>query len=252
MNKYVTKKIITPNKMDSSQIRLVLLTARLSLVAQFVFFLISLIGFFNVLDNSIWNQQYLVSLLILEEVSQAIEFSYYFMVSLVLRYPLPTYSRYLDWFFSTPIMLVSAIGFMYYEEMRISSSSNSETVLTLSTLLNDKFTTSILSAVLLNAVMLIIGLMIELGRIPPIYFITATIAFIGYYIIILIDVGTVSTSTILLWFYMFIVWGCYGIAATQPFGRKNISYNLLDILSKNVYGVFLALYISTANNIIEK
>ena len=238
--------------MTYSETRLVLLTARLSLAAQFLFFLISLIGFFDVSDNSIWNQQYLISLLILEEVSQAIEFSYYFIVSLILRYPLPTYSRYLDWFFSTPIMLVSAIGFMYYEEMRIASSSDSETVLSLTTLWNDKFRSSILSVVLLNAVMLILGFMVEIQRIPPIYLITATIAFIGYYIIMLIDVGTVSTAAISLWFYMFIVWGCYGIAATQPFGRKNVSYNLLDILSKNVYGVFLALYISTANNIIEK
>lgn len=238
--------------MTSSETRLVLLTARLSLAAQFLFFLISLIGFFDISNNSIWNQQYLVSLLILEEVSQAIEFSYYFIVSLILRYPLPTYSRYLDWFFSTPIMLVSAIGFMYYEELRIATSSDSETVLTLTTLWNDKFRSSIISVVLLNAVMLIIGFMVEVQRIPPIYLITATIAFIGYYIIILIDVGTVSSATISLWFYMFIVWGCYGIAATQPFGPKNISYNLLDILSKNVYGVFLALYISTANNIIEK
>ena len=237
--------------MTSSETGLVLLTARLSLAAQFLFFLVSLIGFFDVSNNSIWNQQYLVSLLILEEVSQAIEFSYYFIVSLVLRYPLPTYSRYLDWFFSTPIMLISAIGFMYYEEMRIATSSDSETILTLTTLWNDKFRSSIISVVLLNAVMLILGFMVEVQRIPPIYLITATIAFIGYYIIILIDVGTVSTAATSLWFYMFIVWGCYGIAATQPFGRKNISYNLLDILSKNVYGVFLALYISTANNIIE-
>lgn len=237
--------------MTSSDTRLILLTARLSLAAQFLFFLISLIGFFDI-SNSIWNQQYLVSLLILEEVSQAIEFSYYFIVSLILRYPLPTYSRYLDWFFSTPIMLISAIGFMYYEEIRIATSSDSETVLTLTTLWNDKFRSSIISVVVLNAVMLVLGFMVEIQRIPPIYLITATIAFIGYYIIMLIDVGTVSTATISLWFYMFIVWGCYGIAATQPFGRKNISYNLLDILSKNVYGVFLALYISTANNIIEK
>lgn len=238
--------------MTSSETRLVLLTARLSLAAQFLFFLISLIGFFDVYSNSIWNQQYLVSLLILEEVSQAIEFSYYFIVSLILRYPLPTYSRYLDWFFSTPIMLVSAIGFMYYEEMRISTSSDPQTVLTLTTLWSDKFATSILSVVLLNAVMLILGFMVEVQKIPAVYLITATIAFVGYYIIILIDVGTASTAAISLWFYMFIVWGCYGIAATQPFGRKNISYNLLDILSKNVYGLFLALYISTANNIIEK
>lgn len=238
--------------MTSSETRLVLLTARLSLAAQFLFFLISLIGFFDVYGNSIWNQQYLVSLLILEEVSQAIEFSYYFIVSLILRYPLPTYSRYLDWFFSTPIMLVSAIGFMYYEEMRISTSSDPQTVLTLTTLWSDKFATSILSVVLLNAVMLLLGFMVEVQKIPAVYLITATIAFVGYYIIILIDVGTASTAAISLWFYMFIVWGCYAIAAIQPFGRKNISYNLLDILSKNVYGLFLALYISTANNIIEK
>lgn len=237
--------------MSASETRLVLLTARLSLVAQFVFFLVSLLGFFDVTDNLIWNKEYLVSLLVLEEVSQAIEFSYYFIVSLILRYPLPTYSRYIDWFFSTPIMLVSAIGFMYYEDLRISSSSKSDVVLTLGSLWNDKLETSILSVIILNTIMLFFGFMVELKKIQSIYLITAMFAFVGYYVIIFIDVGNVSTATILLWSYMFIVWGCYGIAATQPFGPKNIAYNLLDILSKNIYGVFLALYIATANNVIK-
>ena len=45
-----------------------------------------------------------------------------------------------------------------------------------------------------------------------------------------------------LYAVIFVVWGGYGVAATLDDVPKNVSYNLLDVLSKNAYGVFLFFY----------
>jgi hypothetical protein len=39
--------------------------------------------------------------------------------------------------------------------------------------------------------------------------------------------------------FLFVVWSLYGIAALFNFEIKNISYNILDLFSKNFYGLFI-------------
>jgi bacteriorhodopsin len=43
-----------------------------------------------------------------------------------------------------------------------------------------------------------------------------------------------------LFWYFFSVWSIYGIAALFPYKEKNISYNILDLFSKNFFGLFLS------------
>ena len=43
-----------------------------------------------------------------------------------------------------------------------------------------------------------------------------------------------------LFFFMFSVWFLYGIAALFTPVWKNVSYNILDVVAKNFYGVFLS------------
>ena len=38
---------------------------------------------------------------------------------------------------------------------------------------------------------------------------------------------------------MTIVWSLYGVAAMFPTIIKNLSYNILDVISKNFYGLYL-------------
>jgi hypothetical protein len=45
-----------------------------------------------------------------------------------------------------------------------------------------------------------------------------------------------------LFLVMLVVWALYGVAATFPYKEKNVSYNLLDVVSKNFYGLFLSIY----------
>ena len=42
-----------------------------------------------------------------------------------------------------------------------------------------------------------------------------------------------------LYKFLVSVWSMYGIAAMMPANIKNVSYNLLDIVSKNFYGLYI-------------
>ena len=47
-------------------------------------------------------------------------------------------------------------------------------------------------------------------------------------------------------FYILIVlWGLYGVAAMLPLVEKNTSYNILDMFSKNFYGLYIFYLIYT-------
>ena len=102
------------------------------------------------------------------------------------------------------------------------------------------------TAFALNALMLSFGLAMELNTIPRVIGVgfgtlafTASFSFVGRYV----D-DTDSMSYILFW-CIFGVWLMYGAAATFPYIPRNVMYNLLDIVSKNFYGVFLFVYLLT-------
>ena len=42
-----------------------------------------------------------------------------------------------------------------------------------------------------------------------------------------------------LYIFLVIVWGLYGFAAMLSNKNKNISYNLLDLVAKNFYGLYI-------------
>ena len=49
-------------------------------------------------------------------------------------------------------------------------------------------------------------------------------------------------------FLILIVWSLYGVAATFSPNLKNVSYNLLDLVSKNFYGLYIYYEILKLNN----
>jgi bacteriorhodopsin len=46
-----------------------------------------------------------------------------------------------------------------------------------------------------------------------------------------------------LFWFMAIVWSLYGVAAFASPTLKNASYNILDVIAKNFYGIFLSILI---------
>ena len=65
------------------------------------------------------------------------------------------------------------------------------------------------------------------------------IPFILYYFLIFINFVRNKTG-FYLFLYFFIFWGLYGVAALLPYNIKNASYNILDLFSKNFFGIFLS------------
>ena len=90
--------------------------------------------------------------------------------------------------------------------------------------------------------MLLFGFLNEIKKMDTQLAVTlGTIAFFAYFYIIYKQyvVGVEGTDTI---FYVFFtLWSLYGVAALLPYDWKNISYNILDLFSKNFFGVFITL-----------
>ena len=47
-----------------------------------------------------------------------------------------------------------------------------------------------------------------------------------------------------LYAILFVIWGLYGVAFLTPVVQKNIGYNILDIIAKNFFGLYLYYKIS--------
>ena len=199
-------------------------SARISLASQVVLGLLSLIGF---AASRPW--QPLFTTLLLDVFVQIIEVVYY--TGMVFFYPRPpTYMRYADWFVSTPIMMTGSMIFNAYLGNRELTVGRYVEVYGGATLV----------VVALNAAMLAFGLAAELRLLPvPRAVACGTAAFLAEYAFVY---ATVPTTT---WGYIIfsgqaVVWSLYGVAALLPYAPKNIMYNVLDILAKNMYGVILA------------
>ncbi len=151
--------------------------------------------------------------------------------------------RYYDWFFTTPTMLISLI--IYFIYLKYKKTDNDEKLKRESffSILN-KNKVVIVPIILLNALMLGFGLLGEKK-----YLTINLSVFLGFipfliYFYIIYKNFIIHEYANLFW-YFFIVWAIYGIFALLPYYWKNSGYNLLDLLAKNFFGLFLAYVIYT-------
>jgi hypothetical protein len=176
-------------------------------------------------------------LLIMELIVQIIEFSFY--IWMVWKFNVIkniTPIRYYDWMITTPTMLIT---FMFYlkflrnQEQHIKSESFLTELKTQWKL--------VLNVILLNWGMLISG---YLGEQNIFSHVTTTLVgfvpFLLMFYIIYINFAVHSTQGQKIFWYFFGVWAIYGIAAVLPYKIKNSMYNILDIFSKNFFGLFLS------------
>lgn len=202
----------------------VALTARASLAAQVIVNVVSVVGV--ALPNADDTPDLRV-ILGLEAASQAIEFLYYAVAVLVFGGRIRTWTRYIDWYVSTPVMILSECMFFLHRR--------NESIYDLPG--------AFYAAVVLNAAMLSFGLAAEtsaLSRGPAVA--VGSLFFVGSWTATasLVDDGDAVSVTVL--FVTYGVWSLYGVAALLSEVWRNVSYNLLDIVSKNLFGVFLTVY----------
>ena len=205
-----------------------------SLVIQIITTLISLEGLFKSLKEKDF---VLKEILVLEGLVQLIETGFYIWVIFAIHnLNKVTPRRYVDWTFSTPIMLISTIVFMKYQEYKENNIDKSFRLL-------DFFKenkSNIFKIFIFNGLMLLCGFLGEAGIIDK--RIGIPLGFVFFYMsfnLIYKDYAKKSKLGKKLFTFLVIVWGLYGVAAMTDLTTKNISYNILDIIAKNFYGLFI-------------
>jgi bacteriorhodopsin len=186
------------------------------------------------------NDEILTDLLKVEVFVQAIEFVFYvwliYYFSKVSRNITPI--RYLDWAITTPLMLITLSAFLNHD-----GSTPTRLVDFLSNNAGP-----IVKIVLLNASMLLFGLIGELGYLDK--YVSTALGFIPFALNFKYIKETFLPSdddkfknAVFYWFVFF--WGLYGVFAVMSYTVKNTGYNVLDIFAKNFFGLFLAYIVWT-------
>jgi len=209
-------------------------TLNISVVVQIVTGLFEIFSLFTrVPSNFIIIRQ----LLTLEVIVQFIEGLFYLWLVFNLKNVTDiTPKRYIDWSITTPTMLITLVFYLIYSYHREKNDTSKLKFFDLLTK-NSSNITNILS---LNWLMLIFGYLGEKNIIKTVYgVILGFIPFIIYYYIIFINYVK-NKEGFNLFLYFFVFWSLYGLAALLPYYLKNSCYNILDIFSKNFFGVFLS------------
>jgi hypothetical protein len=205
-----------------------------SLVAQWITLFIN---FFGLAQNIPAEDILLKKVLGLETIVQIVELIFYHWYHNHIQKKVfdAGHFRYYDWNITTPVMLFSTM--LFYEYIR----SKPETI---GEVIEEKGTT-ILLILILNFGMLLFGYLQEIGVIG---ITTSTLlgfaCFIAFFYILYKEFVE-NNRRQEVFFIMFSIWSLYGVAAFFGDIWKNIFYNLLDIVAKNFYGVYLSAYITT-------
>ena len=192
----------------------------------------------------------LKQLLFLENIVQVVQGSFYaWLVYNIQSVTNITSKRYIDWVITTPIMLITLICYMIFLR------GNGESRVDIFSILRGNYAV-ISTIVILNALMLLFGYLGEVNVIPLVWGVLfGFIPFIIYYYLIYnnfvksdttTDTNTnttqsnINTTILKLFLYFLFFWSLYGIAGILPYYIKNTIYNILDLFSKNFFGVLLS------------
>mgnify|MGYP001349262230 CR=1 FL=1 len=151
-----------------------------------------------------------------------------------------TPARYYDWMFTTPTMLITLICyfvFLKYKDQQCMDTS----ILNLADIIKKEYI-PILIICGLNALMLLMGYLGEIKKLPmktSVFF--GKIIFLIYFFILYKYYVEGVKETYILFSVFMTIWSFYGVAALLPYDWKNISLNILDLFSKNFFGVFLTI-----------
>ena len=224
-------------------------TVWISFIIQIITNIISLYSFTIVLkpkDYILQNINYI------ETVVQFIEAIWYIYIAYSF-YSINTNNiasiRYIDWIITTPIMLISTILYMEYENNKIKKNYDKVTIKNI----YDKHKYTILKIILFNFLMLLFGYLGETNILSKYY--SILIGFIFFFLsfyTIWIHFAIHSNISSNLFIFLFITWILYGFAAMLHTIPKNISYNILDIIAKNFYGLFIVYKIIEINKSYKK
>jgi hypothetical protein len=218
-------------------------TLVLSIYVQFATLLINLL----VSTKKIPSEYFIIKeLFFLELIVQIIEGLFYIWLAFNFKKVINmTPNRYMDWVLTTPTMLITLISYLIFLQAKVTKQTSS---LTLTSILKNNYKT-LVPILCLNWMMLLFGYLGEVKAISVVYSVLlGFIPFLIYYYMIYKNFVVKNTSagyTIFIYFFFF--WSLYGFAALLPYYTKNILYNILDLFSKNFFGIFLVYIIYTGS-----
>lgn len=217
-------------------------TLVISIIVQIITWIIEIAAFFV---NVPVIYSLIKQLLIIELVVQFVEGSFYVWLAYNFTKVLNvTPKRYIDWCITTPTMLITLMVYLIYLNKRVENQTSELDFFTLFKENSNVF----IPVVLLNWLMLLFGYLGEARIIPVLLGVfLGFIPFLFYYYIIYVNYVNQNTSGYLLFWYFFIFWSLYGFVAVLPYYVKNSFYNILDLFSKNFFGIFLSYIIFSGN-----
>ena len=212
-------------------------TGYISLIIQAITGILGGIGIFIPLLKK---DKILTHVLIMETIVQIIEFIFYLWLvfSISSRSMNVTSIRYLDWFITTPLMLISTILYMAYHSQD-EKFKNKEGNVTIQSVFEKDYKI-ILAFCISNFFMLLFGVLGELGFMDRnICLILGTFFFFISFKIIYDYYVIIEDDNKPLFYFIFVTWALYGVAYLFNYNYRNVSYNILDIFSKNFYGLYI-------------
>ena len=191
-------------------------------------------------------------LLGLELAVQAVEGAFYvWLYNNIHMVKNITPKRYADWAITTPTMLITLVAYIIYL-----NAPHCSQPLSLLQILREN-AAPIAQIIGLNWLMLLFGYLGEVGVIPLVAGVAiGFLPFIAYFYIIyerFIDSAknqnNNNNTSLKIYAYFLVFWSLYGIVAVLPYALKNTIYNVLDLFSKNFFGLFLSyLIVSNVSN----
>ena len=216
---------------------LVLLTVYFSIFMQFLTSAIQVNGLFIKLPAE---HGILTDILKMETIVQVIEACFY--VWLIFNFKniqKMASKRYYDWVITTPLMLLATIMYMRYLELRENMKDPQGSIIKFGDFLSDN-KENISKITISNFLMLGLGYLGEINIMNMINsVIFGSVFFLYTFYVIWDQYAKYSIEGKMLFYFLFVVWGLYAVAALMKAKYKNISYNMLDIISKNFYGLYI-------------
>jgi sensory rhodopsin len=195
----------------------------------------SILTVFEILNTFPLQYQILRTILIIETIVNIIaSIAYNFLqnefILPVINYKKITKIRYIDWLLTTPLLLLSFILYLQYK-----NTNEQKTIEN-----TPKIDSNHLGIIIcLNFLMLLCGILGELGIIN--YIIACILGFIPFIIMFYLIwkwYGNYETNKNIYIIFV-IVWSLYGLVYFLPNYNKNICYNILDIIAKVGFGLFI-------------
>lgn len=145
--------------------------------------------------------------------------------------------RYYDWFWTTPLMLFSTMLYFKYEESR--KRDLDTTKLSWLDFLRDHWgqVAMVLGG---NFLMILLGYAGEVGQISRLWAsIWGFAAFIFSFSVMYVHFASKTILGTIVFSIMAVVWALYGVVYGLPAAKQNSALNILDIVAKNMFGLYL-------------